>query len=114
MNPETGNKLEPVYADDASAMPVGTVQLTPEKRQLIGVKYGEAETTGGSRTIRAVGKIAVDETRIEHVHTKTEGWIEKVYIDFTGKFVKKGDPLFSMYSPELLASQREYLLAAKA
>ncbi len=114
LNPETGNELEPVYADDASAMPVGTVQITPEKQQLIGVKYGQAEATGGSRIIRAVGKVAVDETRIEHVHTKVEGWIDRVFVDFTGKLVKKGDPLFTVYSPELLASQREYLLAAKA
>ena len=114
LNPETGNELEPVYADDVSAMPVGTVQITPEKQQLIGVKYGQAEVSGGSRTIRAVGKVAIDETRIEHVHTKVEGWIDQVFVDFTGKVVQKGDPLFTIYSPELLASQREYLLAAKA
>ncbi len=114
LNPETGNELEPVYADDASAMPVWTVQITPEKQQLIGVKYGQVEVSGGSRTIRAVGKVAIDETRIEHVHTKVEGWIDQVFVDFTGKVVKKGDPLFTIYSPELLASQREYLLAAKA
>jgi RND family efflux transporter MFP subunit len=114
LNPETGNELEPVYADDASSMPVGTVQITPEKQQLIGVKYGKVEVTGGSRVIRAVGKVAVDETRVEHVHTKVEGWIDEVFVDFTGKLVKKGEPLFTIYSPELLASQREYLLAAKA
>ena len=114
LNPETGNELEPVYADDASTMPPGTVQLTPEKQQLIGVKYGQVEMSGGSRTIRAVGKVAIDETRIQHVHTKVEGWIDKVFVDFTGKLVKKGDPLLTIYSPDLLASQRELLLAAKA
>lgn len=114
LNPSTGNELEPVYADDASTMPVGTVQITPEKQQLIGVTYGQVEVTGGSRTIRAVGKVSVDETRIEHVHTKLEGWIDKVFVDFTGKLVKKGDPLLTIYSPDMLASQRELLLAAKA
>ncbi len=114
MNPDTGNELEPVYADDASTMPPGTVQITPEKQQLIGVKYGQVEMSGGSRTIRAVGKVSVDETRVEHVHTKVEGWIDKVFVDFTGQLVKKGDPLFTIYSPDLLASQRELLLAAKA
>src|ERR1051326_5734710 len=69
---------------------------------------------GGSRTIRAVGKVAIDETRIEHVHTKVEGWIDKVFVDFTGQLVKKGDPLLTVYSPDMLASQRELLLAAKA
>jgi len=114
LNPETGNQLEPVYADDPSTMPVGTVQITPEKQQLIGVQYGQAEVSGGFRTIRAVGKVAIDETRIEHVHTKLEGWIDKVFVDFTGKLVKKGDPLLTIYSPDMLASQRELLLAVKA
>src|SRR5215469_1462286 len=123
--PDCGMKLEPVYADDdapgtdntASAlppMPAGTVQVTPEKQQLIGVQYGRVEVTEGSRTIRAAGKVAIDETRIQHVHTKLEGWIDKVFVDFTGKFVKQGDPLLTIYSPEMLASQRELLLAAKA
>src|ERR1017187_3502255 len=114
LNPETGNPLEPVYADDASTMEVGTVQITPEKQQLIGVKYEQVQVGGGSRTIRAVGKVAIDETRIGHVHTKVEGWIDKVFVDFTGKLVEKGQPLLTIYSPDMLASQRELLLAAKA
>jgi membrane fusion protein, copper/silver efflux system len=132
--PDCGMKLEPVYADggpvahspvapapaganktdDISTMEVGTVQITPEKQQLIGVKYAQVETGGGSRTIRAVGKVAIDETRIGHVHTKVEGWIDKVFVDFTGKLVEKGQPLLTIYSPDMLASQRELLLAAKA
>lgn len=114
LNPETGNELEPVYADDISTMEVGTVQITPEKQQLIGVKYEKVEVGGGSRTIRSVGKVAIDETRIGHVHTKVEGWIDKVFVDFTGKLVQKGQPLLTIYSPDMLASQRELLLAAKA
>jgi RND family efflux transporter MFP subunit len=129
--PDCGMKLEPVYADggaavapaganrkvlsdDISTMEVGTVQITPEKQQLIGVKYEQVQTGGGSRTIRAVGKVAIDETRIGHVHTKVEGWIDKVFVDFTGKLVEKGQPLLTIYSPDMLASQRELLLAAKA
>ena len=130
--PDCGMKLEPVYADggaaavstganlkpasanDISTMEVGTVQITPEKQQLIGVKYEQVELGGGSRTIRAVGKVAIDETRIGHVHTKVEGWIDKVFVDFTGKLVKKGQPMLTIYSPDMLASQRELLLAAKA
>jgi RND family efflux transporter MFP subunit len=114
LNPDTGNDLEPVYADDASTMPVGTVQITPEKQQLIGVKYDQVEVTGGGRTIRAVGEVAFDETRIQHVHTKVEGWIDKVFVDFTGQQVKRGDPLLTIYSPDMLATQRELLLAVKA
>ena len=129
--PDCGMKLEPVYADggaavapaganrkvlsdDISTMEVGTVQITPEKQQLIGVKYEQVQVGGGSRTIRAVGKVAIDETRIGHVHTKVEGWIDKVFVDFTGKPVEKGQPLLTIYSPDMLASQRELLLAAKA
>jgi RND family efflux transporter MFP subunit len=113
-NPETGNELEPVYEGDASTMPPGTVQISAEKQQLIGVKYGQAEMSGGSRTIRAAGRVAVDETRIQHVHTRVDGWIDKVFVDFTGKQVRKGQPLLTIYSPEMLASQRELLIAAKA
>src|SRR5664279_131244 len=125
--PDCGMKLEPVYADggaaaapagaspgDISTMEVGTVQITSEKQQLIGVKYEQVQVGGGSRTIRAVGKVAIDETRIGHVHTKVEGWIDKVFVDFTGKLVEKGQPLLTIYSPDMLASQRELLLAAKA
>jgi RND family efflux transporter MFP subunit len=114
LNPETGNELEPVYENDPSTFPVGTVQISPEKQQLIGVKYGTAEVTGGSETIRAAGKVTYDETRIAHVHTKYEGWIDKVYVDFIGKLVQKGQPLLTIYSPDLLASQQELLLAVKA
>jgi Cu(I)/Ag(I) efflux system membrane fusion protein len=97
--PDCGMKLEPVYADggvaaapaaeDVSKMEVGTVQITPEKQQLIGVKYEQVQVGGGSRTIRAVGKVAIDETRIGHVHTKLEGWIDKVFVDFTGEVVRR-------------------------
>jgi len=130
--PDCGMKLQPVYADggsaadpaganlkpvsagDLSKMEVGTVQITPEKQQLIGMKYEKVELGGGSRTIRAAGKVAIDETRIGHVHTKVEGWIDQVFVDFTGKLVKKGQPLLTIYSPDMLASERELLLAAKA
>lgn len=114
LNPETGNELEPVYADDISAMPAGTVQISPEKQQLIGVTYGQAERTGGVRLIRAEGRVAFDETRIQQIHPKVEGWIDQVFADYTGQLVKKGQPLLTIYSPEMLASQTELLLAAKA
>jgi RND family efflux transporter MFP subunit len=114
LNPESGNELEPVYDHDPSTFPVGTVQINTEKQQLIGVKYGTVEVTSGGQTIRAVGKVTYDETRIAHVHTKYEGWIDRVFVDFTGKLVQKGQPLLTIYSPELLASQQELLLAAKA
>jgi RND family efflux transporter MFP subunit len=76
--------------------------------------FGAAEYTSVGETLRAVGKIAIDETRVVRVHPKIEGWIEHVYVDFMGAPVKKGDPLVTVYSPEMLASQKEYLLAIKA
>lgn len=113
INPETGNDLEPVYADEASAMPMGTIRVSPEKQQLIGVKYGEATSAAGLHTFRAVGKVGLDETRVAKVQTKIDGWVDKVYVDFTGKLVEKGQPLLTLYSPEMLASQEEYLLAIR-
>jgi Cu(I)/Ag(I) efflux system membrane fusion protein len=114
LNPDTGNDLVPVYEGDQSPMPPGTVHISAEKQQIIGVRYGRAEYTSGTQNIRAQGKVAMDETRVTHVHTRTEGWIEKVFVNFTGDLVRKGDPLLTIYSPELLAAQQEYLLAVKA
>jgi Cu(I)/Ag(I) efflux system membrane fusion protein len=116
--PDCGMKLEPVYEEAASvaaaAGPPGTVQISPEKQQMIGVKFGTAEYTSIGETLRAVGKIAIDETRVVRVHPRVEGWIEHVNVDFVGAPVKKGDALLTVYSPEMLASEKEYLLALKA
>jgi Cu(I)/Ag(I) efflux system membrane fusion protein len=115
--PDCGMALVPVYAEPPAAtipQPPGTIQISQEKQQMIGVKFGTAEYTTVGETLRAVGKIAIDETRVVRVHPKIEGWIEKVYCDFMGAPVKKGDPLVTVYSPEMLASQKEYLLALKA
>ncbi|HWR54375.1 MAG TPA: efflux RND transporter periplasmic adaptor subunit [Bryobacteraceae bacterium] len=114
LNPETGNELEAVYADDGSGLPSGSVRVPAEKQQLIGVRYAEVETTQGSESIRAVGKVAFDETRLHHIHSRTDGWIERVHVNFEGDLVRKGQPLLTLYSPELLASQQEYLVALKA
>jgi RND family efflux transporter MFP subunit len=114
VNPETGNTLEPVYAAEAATMPPGAVRITPERQQLIGVRFATVEARAASRAIRTVGKVTWDETRIAHVHPRFEGWIEHVFVDFTGEFVKKGQPLLTVYSPEMLASQQELLLARRA
>jgi Cu(I)/Ag(I) efflux system membrane fusion protein len=119
--PDCSMKLEPVYEGEAGKyeqksgrMPAGSVQITPEKQQLIGVEYGTVEYTTTSESIRAVAKVALDETRIAKVQSKLEGWIDQVFVDFTGKYVEKGQPLLSLYSPEALATQQELLLAIKA
>ena len=65
-------------------------------------------------SVRAAARVTLDETKIAKVHSKLEGWIDQVFVDFTGKQVHKGDPLLTIYSPEALATQQEYLLAIKA
>jgi RND family efflux transporter MFP subunit len=114
LNPETGNDLAPVYEGDPSTVPLGTVQIPADKQQLIGLKTAIAEVTTEGRTIRAAGRVMADETQVSHVHSRTEGWVDQVFVDFTGKFVSKGQPLLTIYSPELVASQQEYLLALRA
>ncbi|MGC4084490.1 MAG: efflux RND transporter periplasmic adaptor subunit [Vicinamibacterales bacterium] len=114
VNPETGNALEPVFAVDTTSLPSGVVRISPERQQMIGVRFVNVERGGNTRTIRTVGKVVADETRVGHVHTRIEGWLEQVFVDFTGALVKAGEPLLTIYSPEMLASQQELLLAARA
>ena len=111
-----GMDLVPVYDESSGTvknLPDGAFRISSEKQQLIGVTYGEAKLESVSRTIRAVGRLTYDETRISHVHTKTEGWIDRVLVDYTGQLVKKGDALITVYSPDLVQTQQEYLLALK-
>ena len=95
-------------------MAPGTAMVSPEKQQLLGVRTTTVEARPLSKTVRTVGTITYDETRVTHVHSKIEGWVEKLYANYTGKFVQKGQPLFTLYSPDLLATQGEYLLALKS
>jgi len=92
----------------------GTVQISSERQQLIGVKIGTVEMKPLEKVIRTVGRVDYDEKRIVTVSPKIGGWIEDLYVDFTGRFVKQGDPLLTIYSPELVSTQEEYLLALQA
>ncbi len=92
----------------------GTVQISPERQQLIGVRFGKVEKRTLEKVIRTVGRIDYDEKRIGIVSPKISGWIEELYVDFTGRFVRKGEALLTIYSPELVSTQEEYLLALKA
>lgn len=92
----------------------GTVQITPERQQLIGVKFGNVEMKPLEKVIRTVGRVDYDEKRIVTVSPKIGGWIEDLYVDFTGRFVRKGEPLLTIYSPELVSTQEEYLIALRA
>src|SRR5512135_1963552 len=79
----------------------------------MGVRTTTVKRESSVRTIRTTGQVTADETRIAHVHVKVSGWIDKVYVDFEGQFVRKGQPLFTLYSPDLVATQREYLIAKR-
>lgn len=92
----------------------GTVQISPERQQLIGVRFGTVERRTLQKVTRTAGRIDYDEKRIGTVAPKISGWIEDLYVDFTGQFLRQGEPLLTIYSPELVSTQEEYLLALKA
>ena len=114
--PDCGMQLVPKYADEQASMakmPVGTVTIPVDKQQLIGVRTGKVERKSFERTIHTTAQLTADETKIAHIHVKVSGWIDKVYVDYIGQLVKKGQPLFTLYSPDLVATQEEYLIAKR-
>jgi len=96
-----------------SDAPLAPIQLTPQRMQSIGVKVGTVESKSVSDEIRSYGNVQANERRFVYVQTRYAGWIRQVYADAVGDFVEKGQPLFTIYSPDLVASEREYLLARK-
>lgn len=111
---EMGMDYVPVYADgDASGAPAGTVTIDPVTVQNIGVRTAPVERRNLAREIRTVGRVTYDEERLARLHPKTEGWIEKVFVNETGEAVSSDTILMSIYAPQLVATQEEYLLALK-
>lgn len=112
---EMGMDYLPVYAeaDQGDSSPTGTVKIDGVTTQNIGVRTSKAIELAMSHTVRAVGRVDYDEEKMVRLHPKTEGWIEEMYVDKTGQWVKEDTPLLSIYSPQLVASQEEYLLALK-
>lgn len=109
-----GNETQPGESGPAAtAAPLAPVQLSPQRLQSIGVTSGEVESRELTDEIRAVGNVAVDERRQAYVQTRFSGWITKVYADATYQYVRKGQPLFTIYSPQLVTTEQEYLLAKK-
>ena len=93
--------------------PVAPIQLSPQRMQSIGVSIGTVESKKVSDEIRIYGNVQSNERRLAYVQTRFAGWIRQVHANATGDFVRKGQPLFTIYSPDLVASEREYLLAKK-
>ena len=90
------------------------VSLDLRRQQLIGVRLAAVERTTMTREVRAVGTVQFDETRIADVNVRVEGFVKDLFVDATGQYVARGQPLFTLYSPELLATEREYLLALRS
>lgn len=108
---EMGMDYIPVYPEQDAGVPAGTVRIDPTVVQNIGVRTAVVERTTLSRSIRTIGRVTYDEQRVVRLHPKYDGWVEKLFIDKTGDRVRKGDMLLSIYSPQLVATQEEYLLA---
>ena len=114
-----GMKLEPVYAEeDGNApdphLPPGAVKVNSQKQQLLGVRVAPVEKAPYTYTLRSLGKVAVDETRIYRLNAAVDGWIRETFNNSTGMVVKKDEPLASFYSPEFLTAQQSLVYALGA
>src|SRR6267154_1720557 len=89
------------------------IQLSSQRMQSIGVQIGEVKYQPVNDEIRFYGNVQADERRLAYVQTRFAGWIRKLYADATGDFVRKGQPLFTIYSPDLVTTEQEYLIAKK-
>ena len=108
-----GMDLRPVYADEVDGQP-GVVKIDPTIVNNLGVRTVKAERGELSRRIETVGYVGYDEDTVQHVHTRVEGWIEKLVTKASGDPVEKGQLLFEMYSPTLVNAEEEYLVALRS
>ena len=108
-----GMDLVPVYEDEEEESDKGAIKIDPVMVQNIGVRTTKVSRGPLHATIRTVGHVTYDEERVEHIHTKVSGWVERLFVDTTGEEVHKGQELLTIYSPELVATQEEYLQALK-
>ncbi len=108
-----GMNLVPVYEGEETGGPPGSVRIDPATVQNIGVKTALVKRQKLAREIRTVGRIAYDETSLRRITPKVSGWIERQDVNFSGQVVEKGQPLLEIYSPDLVASQQEFLLALR-
>jgi Cu(I)/Ag(I) efflux system membrane fusion protein len=105
--------LEPPTSRTAPVAGLSTVSIDAARQQLIGLKTAPVERGQIAAAWRTLGRVAIDETRVRHINVKVSGFVERVFVDFVGKPVAKGQALFTFYSPELVAAQEEYLLALR-
>src|SRR5438309_3428918 len=93
--------------------PLNPIQLSPQRMQSIGIQIGQVQSKAVSDELRFYGNVQPNERRLAYVQTRFAGWIRQVYADATGDSVRKGQPLFTIYSPDLVSTEQEYLLAKK-
>jgi RND family efflux transporter MFP subunit len=106
-NTEPAPPAPPLSAEPALV----PVQISPQRLQSIGVKHGRVQRKDIADEIRTAGNVAVDETRLSYVQVRFPGFIQKVFVDATYQYVRQGQPLLTIYSPDLVATEREYLVA---
>src|SRR5882762_2011264 len=115
-NAQTPMQSMPAEQSKAPSQPeiaLAPMQLSPQRMQSIGVQIGEVKYETINDEIRFFGTVQADERRLAYVQTRFSGWIRKLYADATGDFVRKDQPLFTIYSPDLVATEQEYLIAKK-
>lgn len=110
VNPGAGDAQSHAGHDMSS----GDINVPADKQQLAGVRTAVAEVRPLAKKLRTVGIVTVDETRVAQIFAKVEGWIDRLFVNYTGTLVKRNQPLFTLYSPDLVATQDEYLLALQA
>src|SRR6202011_3937485 len=112
--PRKGYTVETRGATAAREGAPKTLELSPERQQLIGVVFAKVERRPLSLALRASGRIEVDETQVHDVVLKYDAYVEKLFVDQTGQRVRAGQPLLVLYSPDLLSSERDFLVAVKS
>ncbi len=110
--PICGMELEPIrQVKEKGIAGRGVVRLSDVQRQLINIRVAPVERAEAAKTIRAVGFITYDETKVADLNSKVKGWVRKLYVDKPGQPVQAGEPLMALYSPDLYSAQQEYVLA---
>ena len=111
--PDCGMALEPVYEGDSNSsqasLPVGSVSLSAERQQLIGIRTQTVSTSTGARTVRTTGRVAADENHLYRINAGADGWIESLDDNPPGAIVKKGQELAKLYSPDFRTAETTYL-----
>lgn len=106
-----GMDLVPVYDDGAEESDIGTVRIDPVTIQSMGVRTAKVSRGPLKTSIRTLGRVTYNEESVEHIHTKISGWVEQLFVKTTGEAIIKNQKILSIYSPELVATEEEYLQA---